>query len=393
MYQGIAATPSGTGEYAAKHRELGYRPFGNAGIVVSEAGFGGYRVDVSMAEHRQALEYALRSGINLIDTSANYADGGSERLVGAVLADMIKRGELERAQVVVVTKAGYLQGENLELSRQRKAEGDPFLELVIIDQELEHCIHPVFLAEQLTRSMQRMHLTHIDCLLLHNPEYYLKWASHNKIAGEVAQAEYLRRIEVAFRYLESEVERGRIGCYGISSNTFPKPAADYERTDLSAIWALAEGISQQHHFRVIEFPCNLFEPGAITEVNQPTNQTLLEFALAKKITTLINRPLNAIQADQLIRLAENVYAGDAFAQAKEFRDRISGLDPDWSAGSLSQLAIRSLRSTAGITSVLIGMRKTAYVEDVLQELRQACPVGDRRKAWGAIAEFLGERNG
>ena len=393
MHQRIAATASGTGGYAAKHRELGYRSFGNSGLVVSEAGFGGYRVDVSRAEHRQALEYALRSGINLIDTSANYADGGSELLVGAVLADMIKRGELERAQVVVVTKAGYLQGGNLELSRQRKAEGDPFPELVIIDPDLEHCIHPVFLAEQLTRSMQRMQLKHIDCLLLHNPEYYLKWANHNKIAGEVAQTEYLRRIESAFRYLESEVERGRIGCYGISSNTFPKPNSDYERTALSAIWSLAEKISSGHHFRVIEFPCNLFEPAAVIEKNQPAERTLLEFAAAMKLTTLINRPLNAIQGDQLIRLAENVYAGEAFAQAKVFRDRISGMDSDWSAGSLSQLAIRSLRSTAGITSVLIGMRKAEYVEDVLQELRQACPVGDRRKAWGAIAEFLGERNG
>lgn len=385
MHQGIAATASGTAEYAAKHRELVYRSFGNSGLVVSEAGFGGYRVDVSVAEHQQALEHALRSGINLIDTSANYADGGSERLVGVVLADMIKRGEIDREQVVVVTKAGYLQGENLELSRQCKAEGTPFPELVVFDAELEHCIHPVFLAEQLTRSLQRMQLTHIDCLLLHNPEYYLKWANHNKIAETVAQAEYLRRIEVAFRYLESEVESGRIGCYGISSNTFPKPATDYERTDLSAILALAEAISQQHHFRVIEFPCNLFEPGAMVEENQPMNQTLIECALANQVTALINRPLNAIQADQLIRLADNVYEGEAARQAADFRRRLAGIDPAWSADTLSRLAIRALRSTAGISSVLVGMRRKEYVEDVLQELREPCQISNRRQAWEMLA--------
>ena len=383
--QGIAATASGTAEYAAKHRELFYRSFGNSGLVVSEAGFGGYRVDVSVAEHRQALEHALRSGINLIDTSANYADGGSEQLVGVVLADMIKRGEIDREQVVVVTKAGYLQGENLELSRQRKGEGVPFPDLVVFDAELEHCIHPVFLAEQLTRSLQRMQLTHIDCLLLHNPEYYLKWANHNNIDPEVAQTEYLRRIEVAFRYLESEVESGRIGCYGISSNTFPKPATDYERTDLSAILALAEAIAQQHHFRVIEFPCNLFEPGAMVEENQPMNQTLIEFALDNQVTTLINRPLNAIQADQLIRLADNVYAGEAARQAANFRRRLAGIDPAWSADTLSRLAIRALRSTAGIGSVLVGMRRKEYVEDVLQELREPCQISNRRQAWEMLA--------
>ena len=383
--QGIAATASGTAEYAAKYRELFYRSFGNSGLVVSEAGFGGYRVDVSVAEHRQALEHALRSGINLIDTSANYADGGSEQLVGVVLADMIKRGEIDREQVVVVTKAGYLQGENLELSRQRKGEGVPFPDLVVFDAELEHCIHPVFLAEQLTRSLQRMQLTHIDCLLLHNPEYYLKWANHNNIDPEVAQTEYLRRIEVAFRYLESEVESGRIGCYGISSNTFPKPATDYERTDLSAILALAEAIAQQHHFRVIEFPCNLFEPGAMVEENQPMNQTLIEFALDNQVTTLINRPLNAIQADQLIRLADNVYAGEAARQAANFRRRLAGIDPAWSADTLSRLAIRALRSTAGIGSVLVGMRRKEYVEDVLQELREPCQISNRRQAWEMLA--------
>ena len=383
--QGIAATASGTAEYAAKYRELFYRSFGNSGLVVSEAGFGGYRVDVSVAEHRQALEHALRSGINLIDTSANYADGGSEQLVGVVLADMIKRGEIDREQVVVVTKAGYLQGENLELSRQRKGEGVPFPDLVVFDAELEHCIHPVFLAEQLTRSLQRMQLTHIDCLLLHNPEYYLKWANHNNIDPEVAQTEYLRRIEVAFRYLESEVESGRIGCYGISSNTFPKPATDYERTDLSAILALAEAIAQQHHFRVIEFPCNLFEPGAMVEENQPMNQTLIEFALAHQVTTLINRPLNAIQADQLIRLADNVYAGEAARQVADFRRRLAGIDPAWSADTLSRLAIRALRSTAGIGSVLVGMRRKEYVEDVLQELREPCQISNRRQAWEMLA--------
>ena len=385
MVQGIAATASGTAEYAAKHRELFYRSFGNSGLVVSEAGFGGYRVDVSVAEHRQALEHALRSGINLIDTSANYADGGSEQLVGVVLADMIKRGEIDREQVVVVTKAGYLQGENLELSRQRKGEGVPFPDLVVFDAELEHCIHPVFLAEQLTRSLQRMQLTHIDCLLLHNPEYYLKWANHNNIDPEVAQTEYLRRIETAFRYLESEVKSGRIGCYGISSNTFPKPATDYERTDLSAILALAEAISQQHHFRVIEFPCNLFEPGAMVEENQPMNQTLIEFALDNQVTTLINRPLNAIQADQLIRLADNVYAGEAARQVADFRRRLAGIDPAWSADTLSRLAIRALRSTAGIGSVLVGMRRKEYVEDVLQELREPCQISNRRQAWEMLA--------
>lgn len=385
------ATAAATASYAGSYPELTYRRFANQGLVVSEAGFGGYRIDISVQEHRQALEYALTSGINLLDTSANYADGGSERLIGSVLADMVKAGTINREQIVIVSKAGYLQGENLRLSQERRQAGSPFPELVVFGAELEHCIHPDFLADQLTRSMQRLQVNHIDCFLLHNPEYYLKWAEQNQIPVKVAQTEYLRRIQLAFQYLEGEVRSGRIGCYGISSNTFPRPATDYEWTDFSAIWDMAQALSAEHHFRVIEFPCNLFEPGAVTEPNQPGERSLLEYAADKNMTTLINRPLNAIQSDQLIRLAENVYAGEAAMQAAAFRERIAKLDPAWDVKKLSQLAVRSLRSTAGITSVLVGMRKKEYVDDVLQELRQPCPVGDRSRSWAVIEGSLAGR--
>jgi aryl-alcohol dehydrogenase-like predicted oxidoreductase len=382
------ATATATASYAGRHPELTYRRFANKGLRVSEAGFGGYRIDISVQEHRRALEYALTSGINLLDTSANYADGGSERLIGSVLADMVKVGTVGREQIVIVSKAGYLQGANLRLSQERKQAGSPFFERVVFGADLEHCIHPEFLADQLTRSMQRLQVDHIDCLLLHNPEYYLKWANQNRIPARDAQTEYLRRIQMAFQYLEGEVRSGRIGCYGISSNTFPRPATDYEWTNLAAIWEIAQDLSAEHHFRVIEFPCNLFEPGAVTETNQPGGRSLLEYAADKNMTTLINRPLNAIQSDQLIRLAENVYAGEAAKQATAFRERIARLDPSWDVKKLSQLAVRSLRSTAGISSVLVGMRKREYVEDVLLELRQPCKAGDRKKAWAAIAGEL-----
>lgn len=387
MQRGMA-TAAATASYAGSHPELSYRQFSNQGLVVSEAGFGGYRIDISVQEHRRALEYALTSGINLLDTSANYADGGSERLIGSVLSDMVKVGTVGREQIVIVSKAGYLQGANLRLSQERRQTGNPFPELVVFGAELEHCIHPAFLADQLTRSMQRLQVNHIDCLLLHNPEYYLKWANQNRIPAQVAQTEYLRRIQMAFQYLEGEVQSGRVGCYGISSNTFPRSATDYEWTSLAAIWEIAQALSAEHHFRVIEFPCNLFEPGAVTERNQPGDRSLLEYAADKNMTTLINRPLNAIQSDQLIRLAENVYAGEAALQAEEFRARVANLDPDWDVKKLSHLAIRALRSTLGITSVLVGMRKREYVEDVLQELRRHCKAGDRKKAWAAIASEI-----
>ncbi|MFO7706885.1 MAG: aldo/keto reductase [Desulfobacterales bacterium] len=77
-------------------------------------------------EHARALHHAHASGITLIDTSANYADGGSEELIGQVLGHLVEAGELRREAVTVVSKAGYLQGQNHALSLARRRAGRPF---------------------------------------------------------------------------------------------------------------------------------------------------------------------------------------------------------------------------------------------------------------------------
>lgn len=383
-----SATLEGTRQYAAKHPDLTYQPLVPAGISISGAGFGCYRVDVRSIEHQQALSKALLSGINLIDTSANYADGGSEKLVGKVIADLVQTREIKREEVVVVSKVGYLQGENYALSQERKKAGQPFKELVLYDEGLEHCIHPEFLAQQLTSSLERLGLATVDCYLLHNPEYYLNWAKQAKMPKAEARSEYLRRIRAAFVHLEAEVEAGRINYYGLSSNTFPRPKSHYDFTSLTDIWAIAQSISPDHHFKVIQFPLNLFETAGVTEKNQPNGQSLVEFAVDKGLGILTNRPLNAIREDRLIRLTENVYQGDAIRQVNEFKAKVAALDESWEKiPALSQLALRALRSTAGIKAVLMGMRREVYVEDVLEELSKPCEAVDRRETWKLIRDL------
>ena len=383
-----SATVEGTVNYAKKHFNLVYQPLLPDGIHISGAGFGCYRVDVRVKEHDQALTKALLSGINLIDTSANYADGGSERLVGKVLRDLIGAGQIKREEIVIVSKVGYLQGENYSLSQERKKEGQPFKDLVLYDEGLEHCIHPEFLAEQLTKSLERLGLETVDCYLLHNPEYYLNWAKQEKVAKAAARTEYLRRIRAAFLHLEEEVIAGRINYYGLSSNTFPRPESHFDFTSLSDVWDIAQSISADHHFRVIQFPLNLFETAGVTEINQPEGKSIVEFAVDKGIGVLTNRPLNAIRENNLIRLAENVYQGEGIRQVNEFKNKVATLDKSWgNIPSLSQLALRILRSTTGVKAVLMGMRREEYVADVLQELKQPCEVNSQRIIWGKIRDL------
>ncbi|HTU02579.1 MAG TPA: aldo/keto reductase, partial [Candidatus Sulfotelmatobacter sp.] len=128
----------------------GYGPLGRTGLTVSRIGFGGYRVDEETPEHREALVKALEVGCTLIDTSTNYTDGSSERLVGSVLAEQARNGRLPREAIVIVSKIGYVQGQNLALAKEREAAGKPFPEMVKYMDGCWHCIHPEFLRDQLT---------------------------------------------------------------------------------------------------------------------------------------------------------------------------------------------------------------------------------------------------
>lgn len=339
------ASAAGTREWLGFHEPLACAPLGRTQLMVSRAGFGGYRITTGVGEHARALQHALASGINLIDTSANYADGGSEELVGQVLAHMIEPGELRREAVVVVSKAGYLQGQNYAESQERQRRGEPFPDLVPYGEGLEHCIHPAFLEDQLTRSLERLQLQTLDVFLLHNPEYYLGWAVKNGTPTDAAQAEYYRRIENAFRHLEAEAVGGRIRWYGISSNTFPAASSDPQFTCLERVWEIAESISKKHHFGVVQLPMNLFESGAVLTPNQSSGLTVLELARQKNLGVLINRPLNAFTGNRLVRLAET--GEKAEVSAEEVAERIQALSDSEKAFSSRILPDLGVDSSMG----------------------------------------------
>lgn len=311
------AEAAATAWMAERHPEsqASYRLLGTTGLTISSAGFGTYRVDHRVATHRAALAKAIRMGVNLIDTSSNYAGGNSERLVGEVLAGMVQNELVKRQEVVVVSKGGYIQGALFAEMQQRAntphadySPGSELSELVRHSDGLWHSIHPDFLHDQITDSLERLGLETIDVYLLHNPEYFIEWAIAEGQAEDEAQEEYYRRIEKAFRYLETEVNRGRIQYYGISSNTFPKPEDAITRTSVERCWRIAEAIAHEgdsHHFGAIQFPLNILEHAAATLPNQKrASQTLIEFCHEKRIGVLINRPLNAIAGKQLVRLAD-----------------------------------------------------------------------------------------
>jgi len=299
------ATPSGTQKSCTRFPHIMHKKLGRTGLTVSACGYGTYRVDYRVREHFEALEYALLNGINLIDSSANYSDGGSEILIGNVLRKLIENDKIRREEVVIVTKGGYIQGKTLETVRQRKEKGTSYKEVVEYSEGLWHSIHPDFISEQITASLERMNLDTIDVYLLHNPEYLLDSKLSEDLALEEMRHEYYRRIGKAFELLEEEVEKGRIGAYGVSSNSFVDSSSEQVFTSLEECHSAAVNISRENHFSVVEFPFNLYERGALLNNNQKADtKTLLELAGELELGVIVNRPLNAITEKKLKRLAD-----------------------------------------------------------------------------------------
>ncbi len=80
-----------------------------------------------------------------------------------------------------------------------------------------------------------------------------------------------------------------------------------------------------------------------------------------------------------------VYATLANERNQTLRGRVEAAEPEWLANTLSQTALRALRTTRGASSVLVGMRHPDYVADVLEELSQPLGKTDHKQAWESLA--------
>jgi uncharacterized protein YyaL (SSP411 family)/aryl-alcohol dehydrogenase-like predicted oxidoreductase len=347
------ATTEGTRRLAERHGGAdgaAYGPLGTTGLVVSRVGFGGYRIHERSDAQRDALRLALESGVNVIDTAGTYSDGRSEQLVGSVLAELAQSGTVARDEVVVVTKVGYATAEQLEAAAERLGD-DVALESVEVDDAVRSCIAPAWIETSLGQSLARLGLETVDVCLLHDPEELLTRAASDKRPLTVARDELSRRLERAFRHLEQEVARGRIRSYGVSSNTVGAPATSPEAVDLDQLLAAARAAGgSEHHFRVLELPMNLLEPEALLEPSAAGGSTsTLSLADDAGIAVLANRPLNAVVAGRLVRLATPpvLSEGEDLATAatrvatleKEFGEKLAPLlrDPDGNTVDPKQL--------------------------------------------------------
>jgi aryl-alcohol dehydrogenase-like predicted oxidoreductase len=259
---------------------------------MSTFAFGTYRVTDLNPLHIEAIKDAVEGGIELIDTSTNYMDGGAERAIAKAL-DTIEDGV--RDKVKIVSKFGYIQGTTLAKHKQ-----EPFEDVIEHSEICFYSIAKTFLHEQLTQSLQRLNRLQIDCYLIHNPEYIILDGLKKELSREDSLELLYRRLYEAFTGLEEEVLNGRIKSYGISSNSFAKKMDDPEFLPFEDLLTLAQDAAKEvgnanHSFSTIELPYNLLERDG---------DMAIAWAKANGLRVITNRALNAQKDGLMYRLAD-----------------------------------------------------------------------------------------
>ena len=140
----------------------------------------------------------------MVDTAINYRHQRSERNIGAALAELIGAGQLQRDEVLVCSKAGYLTFDGNMPADPRAYFMKEYVEPGILDPEEivggMHCMAPRFLADQLERSRRNLGLETIDVYYVHNPETQL---------AEIPPSQFVERLTAAFAELENAVKAGQ----------------------------------------------------------------------------------------------------------------------------------------------------------------------------------------
>jgi aryl-alcohol dehydrogenase-like predicted oxidoreductase len=360
------ATTDGTSRYterfAGKIAPGHFR--GQQHLVLSSIGIGTYLGNPDEAtdeNYTNAVIRAVQLGANVIDTAANYRFQRSERSIGKALKILANEHGIQRDELVICTKGGYLPFDGEPPRNVREYVNETFVKpgIASFDDIVggSHCMTPSYLQNQLDQSLRNMELDCVDVYYIHNPESQL---------GHVSETEFYDRLKRAFERLEENRSQGKLAYYGVASwNGFRTAAGSDGHHSLVRMGQIAHEIGgDANGFRFIQLPYNLGMPEAVSVANEtlggePT--TVVEAAFSLGITVVVSASM--LQG----RVARGL--PDAIRQ------------PLGSLSTDAQTAIQFVRSTPGISTALVGMSKVEHVEENLSLIDKE-PVG--AEAFAAI---------
>ena len=235
---------------------------------LSAVGLGTHRGALNAATddgYTRAIQRAIELGCNAFDTAINYRCQRSERVLGLTLHQGMTDGRIQRADVIVATKGGYIPFESSPPANVRQFVDAHYVRTgTLRASDLagdHHAMAPPFLAQQITRSLANLRLEAVDIYYLHNPEEQRRRRD---------PADFERRMAAALECLESAVASGQVGVYGIATwEGLRVDPGDPSHLSLDDLVALARRVAGEgHHFRAIQLPFNLLAREAVERPTQ-----------------------------------------------------------------------------------------------------------------------------
>lgn len=343
------ATSEGTDRYRARFAERAAQNHfrQQQDLVLSSIGIGTYLGNADEATDRgytNAVIRAVQFGANVIDSAANYRFQRSERSIGEALKILTTEHGFAREELVICTKGGYLPFDGEQPRNTREYVQTAFVQPGIASFEDfvgMHCMTPAYLQNQLDQSLRNMGIEAIDVYYIHNPESQL---------GQISEAEFSERLNLAFERLEENRNQGKLAYYGVATwNGFRVAGDSGEHHSLVRMVESARSIAgDDHGFRFIQLPFNLAMPEALSVANEEIDGeslSVLEAAVRLGVTTVASASM--LQG----RVARGL--------PDEVRRPLGSLASD------AQTAVQFVRSTPGVTTALVGMSKVEHVEEIL----------------------------
>ncbi len=347
-----AATAEGTRRYAGRFPALpGHfrRPdllsLSTLGLGTRMGAVGG----VDDLAYRSAIGRALECGINVFDTALSYRAQTSERALGAAIRRAIAEGLVQRDEICVISKGGYLTVDP-DFARTR-SEAQSYLYATYIDTGLvdpnslvngQHCMDGPFLKDQIQRSRRNLGLETIDVYCIQDPELQL---------AAQGPDDFRRALIEAIETLEEAVSLGWVGSWGFSTwSGFLVPYTERGHLSLFELFETALDVGgADHHMRAVQLPYSV----AMGEAVGLPSQFGADARAAGALDVLRDTGTAVFTVAPLVQ-------GRAVRALPQFlRDGLPGLRTD------AQVALQFARSAPGVTSALVGMRSHEHVDENL----------------------------
>ena len=349
------ATLAGTTRYQQKFQtSLDLNHFRKADeIIASSVGIGTYLGESDEQTDNlvtEAIIQSVKGGINLIDSAIIYRNSQGERSIRKAINRLIESNEVLRDELIICTKGGVLPCETSEdfhhfcqqyvdSNQSRITQED----VVVSEGKAYHCIHPDYIEEQISQSLENLGIETIDIYYIHNPEMLL---------DEIDNTTFYYRLKLAFKALENAIASGKIGAYGVATwNGLRVSESSRRYLDLSKIKSIAREASgdKQDGFRYVQFPFNM---GMLETLLTPTQDIQ-----GKKV------PL--MEASEKLGLF-------SIASASLYQSKVIGKIPENIVSAFGekfetdcQCALQYVRSTPGVLTALVGMKNPKHVEENL----------------------------